>query len=83
MTPIQVIRELASLPADSVVYPERSDVRHARLMLLEFMTILLVLPIEQVNLLVGGPAGLLLIVHLYDALSGGPSQDKRNSRNLN
>lgn len=56
----------------------------AKLMLMEFMTILLVLPIEQVNVLVGGTAGLALICQLYDALTGDgrPGQHK-NNRNLN
>ncbi len=56
---------------------------HAYLALLEFLTILLVLPIDQVNLLVGGPAGLALIVTLFDSFKGGPSQNGKNNRNLN
>lgn len=59
--------------------------KRARLMLLEFMTILLVLPLPTVNLLVGGPAGFALICQLYDALTGDgrPGQNSKNGSNLN
>jgi hypothetical protein len=83
MTPIDRIRQLAHAPVQTYPILEGSNVKHARLMFLEFITILLALPIEQVNLLVGGTAGFLMLVQLYDALSGGPSQDGKNSRNLN
>ena len=57
----------------------------ALLALLEFMTILLVLPIKDVQLIVGGPAGLALLITLHNLLrnDGRPTQGPRNDQNLN